>query len=143
MQQIQRYKLDFTRLDKSTLFLSTCKLSIKQLHSANRRERKKSITWRYAEHSDVANVTSVDCNGVYMIASVSVLLNVHTMLSNALYTTLNPHIIYICSVNILCVDATEMLFGSTIPPHSLASVKLSVIRVCPSVILAQWDREIF
>ena len=55
---------NFTWMDTSTLFLSTCKLSITWLHSADRREHKKSITWRYAEHSDVANVTSADYNGV-------------------------------------------------------------------------------
>ena len=44
---------------------------------ANRREHKKS--WRYAEHSDVANVTSADYNGVNAIVKASVLLIVHTM----------------------------------------------------------------
>jgi len=35
--------------------------------------------------------------------TASILLNVHIMQSNALHMTLNPIIIYICSVNILCV----------------------------------------
>ena len=43
----KRYKHDFIWLDTSTLFLSTCKLPIIWLHSATRREHKKSITWRY------------------------------------------------------------------------------------------------
>ena len=38
-------------------------MSIIWLHSANRRGHK-NITWWYAEHSDVANVTSADYNGV-------------------------------------------------------------------------------
>jgi len=45
------YKLDFTWLDTTTLFLSTCKISIIWLHSTDRRTHKKCITWRYAEHS--------------------------------------------------------------------------------------------
>jgi len=56
------YRLDFTILDKSTFFLSICKISIKWLHLANHIGHKKSITWRYAEHSDVANVTSAAYN---------------------------------------------------------------------------------
>ena len=60
----KRYKLDFTWMDSSTLFLSTWTISITWLHSTDCWEHKKSITWRYAEHSDVANVTSAGYNGV-------------------------------------------------------------------------------
>ena len=60
----------------------------------------QSITWRYAEHSDVTNVTSAGYNGVNAIVAASILLNIHIMQSNALHTTLNPLILYICSVNI-------------------------------------------
>ena len=78
------------------------------LHSAYRRWHKKSITWRYAEHSDVAN------NGVYAIVTASLLLNVHIKHSNTLHITLNPLIKYICSVNIWSADATAILFHSAI-----------------------------
>ena len=74
----------------------------------------ESITWRYAEQSDVANFMSADYNGI----NASILLNIHTIQSNALHMTLNPLIIYICSVNILCLDATTMLFRSAIPAQS-------------------------
>jgi len=74
----KRYKLDFTWLDTTTLFLSTCKISIIWLHSADSREHKKNITWRYAEHSDVANVTLAGYNGVVIVAA-SLLHNVHTI----------------------------------------------------------------
>jgi len=86
------------------LYFSACKLSITWLHSANSRGHKKSITWRYAGHSDDTNVTSAGYNGDNAIVSVSLLLNVHIMQSNALHMTLDPHVIYICSVNILCAD---------------------------------------
>ena len=75
---------------------------------ADCREHKKSITRRYAENSDVANVTSADCNGVNAIVTASILLNVHTVQSNALHMTLNPLITYICSVNIWSVVATAI-----------------------------------
>ena len=94
----------FTWLDTSALFLSTCKLSIIWLHLANRRGHKKSITWRYAEHSDVTNVTSAGYNDVNAIVSASLFLSDHTMQSNALHMTLNPLIKYICLVNILCLS---------------------------------------
>jgi len=58
---------------------------------------------------------SADYNGNNAIVSVSLLLNVHIMQSNALHMALNPLVIYICSVNILCADATVMLFPSAIP----------------------------
>ena len=51
------------------LFLFTCEISIIWIHSADRREHKKSITWMYAEHSDVENVTPADYNGVNAIPS--------------------------------------------------------------------------
>ena len=73
------YKLDITWLDTSTIFLSTCNIAIIWLPSADSRGHKKSITWRYAEHSDVANVTSAGYNGVNTILKASLLLNVHTM----------------------------------------------------------------
>ena len=79
------------------------------LHLAYRRWHKKSITWRYAEHSDVAN------NGVYAIVTASLLLNVHIIHSNTLHITLNSLIKYICSVNSLCTNATVMQFHSAIP----------------------------
>ena len=59
-----------------------------------------SIIWRYVDHYDVANVTSGDHNGVDAIVTESLLLNEHTMQSIALHMTLNPLILYICSVNI-------------------------------------------
>jgi len=140
----KRYKLDFTWLETSTLFFSTCKISIIWLRSTDRREHKKSITWRYAEHSDVANVTSAGYNGVNAIVTASLLPNIHTIQFNALHMTLNPLILYICSVNIWSADATEMLFQSTIPltvcqapcysEFNTFNVKLSVITVCLTVI---------
>ena len=139
----KRYKIDFIWLE--TLFLSTCKLSSIWLHSANRREHKKSITWRYAEHSDVANVTSAGYNGVNAIVTASLLPNIHTIQSNALHMTLNPLILYICSIKIWSTDATVMLFCSTIPltvcrapccsEFNTFNVKLSVSTVCLTVIL--------
>jgi len=85
------------------------------LHSAYRSRHNKSITCRYAEHSEVANVTSAGYNGVNAIVIASLLLIVHTMQSNALQMTLNPLIKYICSVNILCTDATVMQFTVQYP----------------------------
>ena len=111
-EHLRDTKLDFTWLETSTSFFSTCKLSIIWLHLANHRGHKKSITWRYTEHSDVANVTSAGYNGINAIVPDSLHLNLHTIQSNALHMTLNPHIIYICSVDFLCVDATEILFRS-------------------------------
>ena len=121
-------------------FLSTCKTSITWLLLADHRGHKKSITWRYAEHSDFANVTSVGYNGVNAIVTASTLLNVHIMQSNALHMTLNPLIIYICSVNIFCVDVTAMLFCRAIPltvlrapcctEFNTLNVKLSLVMVC-------------
>ena len=110
----KKYKLDFTWLDTSTLFLSTCKISIIWLHSADLREHTKSITWRYEEHSDVENVTSAGYNGVNAIVTVSLLPNIHTIQSNALHMTLNPLILYICTVYIWSADATAILFHSAI-----------------------------
>ena len=46
------------------------------------------------------NVTPADYNGVNAIVTASLLLNVNAIQSNALHKTLNPLIIYICSVNI-------------------------------------------
>ena len=125
--------------DWTHLFLLTCKLSVTWLQSSDRREQKKSITWRYAEHSDVANVTPVDYNGVTAIVTASLLLNVHTMQSSALHIS-EPTFIYICSVNVLCADSTAMLFHSAIPltvwrvpccsEFNTFDVKLSVITVC-------------
>jgi len=46
---------------------------------ADCREHKKSITRRYAENSDVAIVTSADYNGVNVIVTASILLNIHTI----------------------------------------------------------------
>ena len=69
------------------------------------------------EHSDVGHVTSADYNGVNAIVTASILLNVHTMQSNAFHMTLNPLIKYICSVNMLCEVATAMLFRIVIPPQ--------------------------
>ena len=57
---------------------------------------------------DIANVTSADYNGVNAIVTVSLLPNVHTIQSNALHMTLNPLILYICSVNTRSADATAM-----------------------------------
>ena len=108
----KRYKLDFTWMDSSTLFLSTCTISITWLHSTDCWEQKKSIIWRYA---DVANVTSAGYNGVIVIVTVSLFLYVHTIQLNVLHIKLNPLINNISSVNILCADVTEMLFGRTIP----------------------------
>ena len=102
-------------MDTSALCHCTCKISIIYLYSADRRKHETNITWRYAEHSDVANVTSAGSSGGNVIVAASLLLNVHTMQSNALHTTLNPLILYISSVNIVCADATAMMFGSTIP----------------------------
>ena len=45
------------------------------------------ITWRYAEHSDVANVTSAGYNGVNANVTASLLLTVHTMQLNGLHMT--------------------------------------------------------
>ena len=113
-------------------------MSIIWLHSAYRSWHKKSITCRYAEHSEVANVTSAGYNGVNAIVIASLLLNVHIMQSNALQMTLNPLIKYICSVNILCTDATVMQFTVQYPSQSAPrycefnkfDVTLSVITVC-------------
>jgi len=58
------------------------------------------MTWWYVEQSDVANVTSAGYNGINAIVTVSLLPNIHTFQSNALHMTLNPLILYICSVNI-------------------------------------------
>ena len=69
----------------------------------------------YADHSDVAKVTSAGYNGVNAIVTASLLPNIHTIQSIALYKTLNPLILYICSVNIWSTDATAMLFRSAIP----------------------------
>ena len=69
----------------------------------------------YTEHSDVANVTSTGYNDVNAIVTPSLLLNVHTMQSNALLMTLDPLIKYKCSVDSLCTDATVMQFHSAIP----------------------------
>ena len=136
----KRYKLDFIWLDTTTLFHFTCKIASIWLHSTDRSGHKKSITWMYAEHSDVANVTSAEYNGVYAIVTASLLLNVNAMQSNALHKTLNPLILYICSVNIVCADATALLFRSSIPltvwrapsccEFNTFNVKLSVITVC-------------
>ena len=52
----------------------------------------ESITWTYAEHSDVANVTSAGYNDVNAIVTASLLPNIHV--------TMNPLILCICSVNI-------------------------------------------
>ena len=86
------------------------------------------------------NVTAVDYNGVNAIVTASLLLNVHTMQSNALHIS-KPTFIYICSVNVFCADATAMLFHSAIPltvwrvpccsEFNTFDVKLSVITVCP------------
>jgi len=60
---------------------------------------------------------------------------------------LNPLILYICSVNILCVDATSMPFRSAKPltvwrvpccsEFITFDVGLFVIKVCPSVIFSK------
>ena len=64
------------------------------IYSADRRGIRKRIIWKYAEHVDVTNVTSAaGYNGVNAIVTSSLLLNVHTIYSNALYTTLNPLIL--------------------------------------------------
>ena len=55
----------------------------------------------YTEPSDVAKVVSAGYNGINAIVTLSLHLNVHTMQTIALHVTLNPLIIYICSVNIL------------------------------------------
>jgi len=68
----------------------------------------------YTEHSDVAKVVSAGYNGINAIVTLSLHLNVHTMQTIALHVTLNPLIIYICSVNILCADASAMLFDNAI-----------------------------
>ena len=62
---------------------------------------------------------------------------------NAMHMTLNPLILYICSDNILCADATVMLFRSAIPltdcrgpcysEFNTFDVKLSVIMLCLTV----------
>ena len=130
--------------DWTHLFLLTCKLSVTWLQSSDRRKHKKSITWRYAEHSDVTNVTSAGYNGFNATVSASLLPNIHTIQSNALHMTLNPFILYICSVNIWCAVATAMLFSSAIPltvwrapccsEFNTFDVKLAMIRVCLTVI---------
>ena len=137
----KRCKLDFTWLDTSSLFHFTCKWSIIWLHSANRREHKKNITWGYAEHSNVANITSAGYNGVNAIVTASLLLNVHTIQSTALHMTLNPLILYIYSVNIRCycnaVSQCNTLTVWRAPCRSefnTLNIKLSVITVCLTVI---------
>jgi len=47
-----------------------------------------------------ANVTSSAYNDVNAIVSASLLPNTHIIQSNALHMTLNPLVLYICSVNI-------------------------------------------
>ena len=111
-----------TNLDTSTFFLFTCKWSIIWLHSAYRREHKKSITWRYGEHFDVANVTSAGYNGVNAIVTASILLNVHTIQTTALHMTLNPLILHICSDNIRCYCNAVVSQCNT--PHSMSSTML-------------------
>ena len=59
----KRYKLDFTWMDSSTLFLSTCTISITWLHSTDCWEQKKSIIWRYA---DVTFATS-ECSAYLQV----------------------------------------------------------------------------
>ena len=50
------------------------------IYSADRRGIRKRIIWKYAEHSDVTNVTSAaGYNGVNAIVTSSLLLNVHTI----------------------------------------------------------------
>ena len=66
----------------------------------------------------MGNVTSEGYNVINAILKASLLLNVHIMQSNTLHVTLNPFIIYICSVNILCSE------------YNTLDVKLSVIMVC-------------
>ena len=104
-----------TKQDTSTLFLSTCKISFIWLHLAKRRGHKKSITWRYEEHSDVANVTSAVYNGVNVIVTA---LHLHMML--------NPLILYICTVNIWSVDVTAILFRSAIPCYFFVFITITV-----------------
>jgi len=52
------------------------------------------------EHSDVTNVTPAGYNGVNAIVTASLFPNIHTIQSNALQMTLNPLILYICSIKI-------------------------------------------
>ena len=75
----------------------------------------ESITWRYAEHSNVTNVTPAGYNDVNAIVTAPLLPNIHTIQSNALHITLKPLVLYICSVNIWSADAIAMLFRNAIP----------------------------
>ena len=105
----KRYKHDWT-----SLFLYTCKISSIWLHSADRREHTQSITWNYSKQQTLRQQFQCRYNVVNAIVTSSLLLNVHTMQSYTLHMKLNPLITYICSVNILCTDATAMLFRSTV-----------------------------
>ena len=119
----KRYKLEFTWLDTSTLFLSTCKISIMWLHSTDRREHKKSITLRYTEHSDVANITSAGYNGFDAIVTASLLPNIHTIQA--------MHFIwrwtYLCC---FAVQYPSVCWAPCCSEFNTINIKLSVITVC-------------
>ena len=136
MEELQTLILhDWTHQSYFSLHIKYQSYSCPRLIAESRRRAS-----RYAEHSDVANVTSAGYNGINAIVTASILLNVHTIQSNKLHMMLNPLIIYICTVNILYADANAMLFRSAIPftvwrapccsEFNTFDVKLSVIMVC-------------